>query len=255
MTSTLANVPSEISDSPSVGSLLAPGSVDTFVRPMPAEIWRQPMPRLKNPIFRLVVRSVASYGSRQLIGIRGFEHIGIDRDPFLLVSNHNQRLETVLLPSLLALHRSGRMVHFLADWPMKLIPPVALMYRCNQVITVTRKSARPAWLNVFRPLFQEKIPAFERALQTLEQGASVGIFPEGTMNRHPTQLLRGQTGAARLALASQVPIVPVGIRFPENPDGAPISDRSRMEIEIGPPFKLPETLEGSGKRAILEAHQ
>ena len=223
-------------------------------RPSWQDIWHEPMPHLTSPLHRGIVRTVAGYGRRQLVGIRGLEHVAVENDPFLFVVNHNQRLETVLLPSLLALRRRGKMVHFLADWPMKLLPPVALMYRCNQVITVTSKSARPRWLNLFRPLFQEKVPAFERALQALAHGASVGIFPEGTMNRHPTRLLRGQTGAARLALASGVPIVPAGIRFPDN-QGNRISDLSRLEVEIGPPITLPEATEVSEKRAIVETHQ
>jgi 1-acyl-sn-glycerol-3-phosphate acyltransferase len=44
-----------------------------------------------------------------------------------------------------------------------------------------------------------------------DQGLA-GIFPEGTVNPEPeTGLLRGRKGAARIALATEAPVVPVGV--------------------------------------------
>ena len=61
----------------------------------------------------------------------------------------------------------------------------------------------------------------ERAVQALRDGKALVIFPEGTIPgeedimRHEvepdTGLLRGHTGAVRLAVAAQVPIVPIGV--------------------------------------------
>jgi 1-acyl-sn-glycerol-3-phosphate acyltransferase len=54
--------------------------------------------------------------------------------------------------------------------------------------------------------------ALEEAIRTIHDGALAGIFPEGTVNPGPpSRLQRVRTGAARIALAADAPIVPVGI--------------------------------------------
>src|SRR6185295_18204009 len=58
------------------------------------------------------------------------------------------------------------------------------------------------------------------AIKQLERGAVIGIFPEGTRNKPSinhhweTELLRGKTGAARLAIATGAPVIPAAIRAP-----------------------------------------
>ena len=186
------------------------------------------------PVDRLIMRTAAMVFRRWLVGIRGLEHIELGGDPFLFVANHNQRIEAPMLPTFLLFGRQGIPVRFVADWPMKIVPGFARCYRIGRMITVTRKDARPRWLNIFRPLFDEKVPAFDRALAALCAGDSVGVFPEGTINRHPTRLLRGRTGAARLALMAGVPVVPAGIRFPEHDGETLIPDSARLSIDIDP---------------------
>jgi 1-acyl-sn-glycerol-3-phosphate acyltransferase len=54
--------------------------------------------------------------------------------------------------------------------------------------------------------------ALDVAIETIRGGALAGIFPEGTVNPEPEAgLLRGRRGAARIALATDAPVVPVGI--------------------------------------------
>jgi 1-acyl-sn-glycerol-3-phosphate acyltransferase len=54
--------------------------------------------------------------------------------------------------------------------------------------------------------------ALDVAIETIRGGALAGIFPEGTVNPEPEAgLLRGRKGAARIALATDAPVVPVGI--------------------------------------------
>lgn len=52
--------------------------------------------------------------------------------------------------------------------------------------------------------------AIATALELLEQGLVVGIFPEGTRSR-PGHVKRGKTGIARIAALSGAPVVPIGI--------------------------------------------
>lgn len=54
----------------------------------------------------------------------------------------------------------------------------------------------------------------DEALELLHHGGIIGIFIEGTRNFDHQSLVLGKTGAVRLALAAQCPIVPVGYAGP-----------------------------------------
>jgi 1-acyl-sn-glycerol-3-phosphate acyltransferase len=57
-------------------------------------------------------------------------------------------------------------------------------------------------------------PAFEEARRLLEAGRSVALFPEGWVSPQQGGFNSLRTGAARLALATGKPVVPVGIYLP-----------------------------------------
>jgi 1-acyl-sn-glycerol-3-phosphate acyltransferase len=56
--------------------------------------------------------------------------------------------------------------------------------------------------------------AFEEAYRLLEMGDSVALFPEGWVSPQEGGFNLPRTGAARLALLTGVPVVPVGIYLP-----------------------------------------
>jgi 1-acyl-sn-glycerol-3-phosphate acyltransferase len=189
---------------------------------------------------RFLLRSIYSVLRRDIVNVHGLEHLRTKHDPFVVVMNHSTRLEALLLPILFAFQRRGKLVRFIADWNFALIPGLATVLRAGETILLVRKPARPAFMNVFRPLFERSGPAFDRAAEVLRSGTPVGVFPEGTTNRHPGRLLRGFDGAAKLSLETGAPVLPVGIRFPGNARGEPIRDRSPMEIFIGQPLHPPQ---------------
>lgn len=182
-------------------------------------------------------------GQRQLTGVEGLEHISAARDPFIVALNHSQRPEAVLVPTWLVFFRRGRLIHFLSDWNFLMIPVVSQILRMNEPIIVGRKSAKPRWLNRVKPWFIDARPAMDLAADELRRQRSIGVFPEGTVNRNPHRLLRGLTGTARLSLSTGAAVVPVGIRFPDHPPGnpqsRPITDTSRFSVHIGPPLQPP----------------
>ena len=190
-------------------------------------------------IDRMLVRGVALIGRTKIHRLDGLEYIAPERDPFILAANHNTRLEAILLPALLLLVRHGRRIHFIADWNFRMIPGVDLLYRRAGAITVVRKPARPRLLNLMKPLFTDKVSPIEQARAYLMSGRSIGVFPEGTVNRDPLRLLRGRYGAARLSLETGAPVIPVGLRFPTVPRGTPIAEGSPMSIVIGEPLVPP----------------
>ncbi|MEM8960169.1 MAG: lysophospholipid acyltransferase family protein [Acidobacteriota bacterium] len=203
-------------------------------------IWRQPLPlRAYSPVDRVLIRSFVTYLHWRGLEVSGVEHVSEVNDPFVFVANHSQKPEAVLVPTVMVFFRRGRNIHFLADWPWLLMPIVSSLYRRSEVIRVMGKSPKLKFLNVFKPLFHVDSPAMDRAHERLQAGASVGIFPEGTVNRDPNHLLRGQSGAAMLAMRAGVPVVPAGIRFPDHRGDGPIGDFERMTIHVGAPLTPP----------------
>lgn len=93
------------------------------------------------------------------------------------------------------------------------------------------------------------------ALELLQQGLVVGVFPEGTRSR-PGQVKRGKTGIARIAAASGAPVVPVGCEtgafWPRGRSMPKLG--TPVYIDIGKPFTLdvkPEDI--TDKRRMREA--
>jgi 1-acyl-sn-glycerol-3-phosphate acyltransferase len=224
---------------PDLTGTLAAGSAQLSWRAAaPGLIVGCPLPHL-GAADRLLLRALALLASRHVTAIHGLQHIRPAMDPFILASNHSTRRESILVPAMLLLHRGGRLVHFLADWNFRLIPGVGLIYARAQVVTVTRKSARPRFLNCLKPLYRNAETSFERARAHLAAGRSIGIFPEGEVNRDRTALLRGRRGTARLSLEMGVPVVPMGIRFPGIHPAEPIPAGAAMELHIGAPLRPP----------------
>lgn len=99
------------------------------------------------------------------------------------------------------------------------------------------------------------LAAFDGAIPVLQSGDLVAVYPEGT--RSPDgRLYRGRTGAARLAVAAGVPIIPVGVIGTEmvQPIGAPMPrlgrGRGDVTIRFGKPI---DTVGRADDRGSLRA--
>lgn len=117
--------------------------------------------------------------------------------PAIVAGNHVSALDGVAL-ALTTSSRSRRMTRFLvaAEFFRKLWCGWAL--RLYRQIPLRRGQRDQGALDV--------------AIDTIRGGALAGIFPEGTVNPEPgAGLMRGRKGAARIALATEAPVVPVGI--------------------------------------------
>lgn len=91
----------------------------------------------------------------------------------------------------------GRLVRFLAKAGVFEVPVVGAIVRSAKQIPVYRMST-------------DASIAFRAAVAAVNEGECVAVYPEGTITRDPGMWpMRGKTGAARIALASGVPVIPI----------------------------------------------
>jgi 1-acyl-sn-glycerol-3-phosphate acyltransferase len=96
--------------------------------------------------------------------------------------------------------------------------------------------------------------ALRKALEILNSGELLGIYPEGT--RSPDgRLYRGKTGIARMALEAGVPVIPVAMinTFDIQPPGKLIPRIMRVGIKIGEPLDFSRYEGMSGDRFVLRS--
>lgn len=109
----------------------------------------------------------------------------------LLVANHASYADPPLLGSAMR-----RPVHFMAKAELFKIPFLSWALPRVNAFPVRRGGADRT--------------AIRTAIELLEAGEVIGIFPEGTRT-HTGELLPQQRGAAFIALKAKVPVVPVAI--------------------------------------------
>lgn len=168
----------------------------------------EPRPNLlPNPSFLswLLWRVVAPAINWRL-RLEGIDHLP-DRGAYVVAGNHSSYFDA---PSLSAAMYRARRVYL--QYPTK--PTVARAFRG----LVGHKGLTTIGMVPIDPTNRRTV--LDDVIAHLRRGGVVGIFPEGTRNKpslNPkwaTDMLKGKTGAARLALATNVPIIPVGISAP-----------------------------------------
>lgn len=147
--------------------------------------------------FWVWLTAVMFYPATWLLGRWRIE--GLDRvpssGPALLVSNHISYLDPVY--SAVFVHRARRVPRFLAKHSLWKIPVFGSILSGSGQIPVYRESMDA----------QRSLRAGTEALDT---DKVVVIYPEGTITRDPDGWpMHSRTGVARLALSSDVPVLPM----------------------------------------------
>jgi 1-acyl-sn-glycerol-3-phosphate acyltransferase len=137
------------------------------------------------------------YPTTRLVARRrfaGLEHIPAE-GPALVVCNHVSYLDPIY--TAVFVHRRGRIPRFLAKASLWSMPLARRALVGAEQIPVDRGSS-------------EATASLRAAEQALDEGKLVLIYPEGTVTRDPDHWpMQARTGVARLALARDVPVVPV----------------------------------------------
>ena len=166
---------------------------------------------------------------------------------YLLVPNHLSNVDPLCLCWYFM--KRDTAVRFLAKKSMFSVPVFGWIIKGMGLIPVNRDSNPSAVLAPTR--------------EALKAGEVVGIFPEGTLTRDPDQWpMEFKSGAARLALDTGVPVIPVSqwgpqdIMAPYNAKGMDMRPGRRVSYHFGEPVDLSDLMSPAGSQdhdAVNEA--
>ncbi|MGW2816959.1 lysophospholipid acyltransferase family protein [Streptomyces sp. NPDC001415] len=96
--------------------------------------------------------------------------------------------------------------------------------------------------------------ALDTALQVLDGGGVLGVFPEGTRS-HDGRLYKGKVGVAAMALRSGAPVVPVAMigTFEAQPKGRRLPRRVPITLRFGEPLDFSRYAGMENERLVLRA--
>lgn len=124
---------------------------------------------------------------------RGMEHLP-QEGGCLLVTNHVSEFDPIPFGHFVV--DNGRLPRFLGKAEVFAVPVVGRIVTSAKQIPVYRKSTDAAL-------------AFSAAVQAVNDGECVIVYPEGTISRDPDLWpMIGKTGAARIALTTGCPVIP-----------------------------------------------
>jgi len=177
--------------------------------------------------------------SREWIGGENIPETG----GFILALNHVSHVDPLTAAHLVYDH--GRLPRYLAKSGLFKTRIGALFFSAAGQIPVERLSTNA-------------VGAYDAAVEAVRRGECVVVYPEGTITRDPGGWpMTGKSGAARIALATGCPVIPVGQwgaqqllpAYSKKPDLFP---RKRIEMRVGPPVDLSDLLEQPRTNAVVQ---
>lgn len=148
-----------------------------------------------NPAFKFCARALIpllkAFTKRTWQGV---EHIP-QSGPAIVISNHLSYADVLFFAQFL--YQNGRAPRFIGKRSIFEVPVIGRILIGAGQIPVERETAHAS-------------KALDHAVAALKAGHLIGIYPEGTLTRDEKLWpMVAKTGAARLAIISQLPIIPV----------------------------------------------
>jgi putative phosphoserine phosphatase/1-acylglycerol-3-phosphate O-acyltransferase len=168
--------------------------------------------------------------------------------PAILVGNHRSYFD---IPAIIQMMRpTGRTGRILAKKEVLDVPVVGSLLTALGGIPVDRAGGGKE--------------SFESAAVALEAGEIVCLLPQGTIPRGEAffdPVLKGRSGAARLAEATRAPVIPFGVWGSEQvwPRSSPVprvlnvADPPTVRVRVGPPVELKYRSAVADTRRIMSA--
>jgi 1-acyl-sn-glycerol-3-phosphate acyltransferase len=187
------------------------------------------------PVFRTleIAAEVAMRATATRITYHGLENIPATGGAVAAI-NHTSYID--FLPAALAVHYRKRRMRFMIKSEMQEVKIVGWLIKHTGTISVDRSAGAGA---------------YAVAVQALRDGEIVGVYPEATISRS-FELKEFKTGAVRMALEAQVPIVPIivwGAHRAWTKDHPKSLGRNKLPITISVGEPIPPT----GTMAELDA--
>jgi 1-acyl-sn-glycerol-3-phosphate acyltransferase len=148
---------------------------------------------------------------------------------FVVCPNHLSHVDPFVFAHFL--YDNGHPPFFLGKSGVFEIPIIGRLLTAAQQIPVQRGTSHAA-------------EAFSAAVAAVREGKCVPIFPEGTLTRDPQIWpMTGKTGAARVALTTRCPVIPVAQWGPQEIQAPYAKElhllpRKTMRLIAGPPVDL-----------------
>lgn len=179
------------------------------------------------------------------IEITGQEHLPVE-GPYVLAPNHYSEFDPLVLA--VATWRLGRAPRFMAKESLFRVPVLGWALRATGMVPVARSSSAAAAKQTL-----------EQSESLVEHGRGVIVYPEGTLTRDPDMWpMRGKTGAVRLAIAGDIPVIPVATWGVDQimPRYGKLSfwpPRKRVQVRLGPASDLSAFRGASGSAKLVAA--
>lgn len=163
---------------------------------------------------------------------------------FIVCPNHVTEIDPLVISHFLYNHKV--MPHFMAKASLFKIPVVGGILRTIRQVPVDRASGGAA-------------RSLEAAREAIRDGGGIIVYPEGTLTRDPDMWpMKGHTGAARLALQTGAPVVPIahwGAQevFPRYAKRLYLFPRRTSRVLVGDPVDLSDFRGGPMTKSSLEA--
>ena len=161
----------------------------------------------------------------------------------IIVPNHVSHFDPLVVAHYI--YGAGRWPRFLGKASLWRVPVLGFLLRKTLQIPVERGSV-------------EAVKSLDALIDALHSGGAVVIYPEGTTTREPDLWpMRGKTGAARLALVTGAPVVPVAnwgaeTVFDPRTNRLKVHLRTPVTVAAGKPIDLSRWAGANPSRVVLE---
>ena len=152
------------------------------------------------------------------------------KGPYIVASNHKRRIDPFVIGLAFPLTNKIYPIRFMTADGFLKIPILAQYIRL---------------MGGFPTYYKQGIDkSLELPLKILNEGVSVGYFPEGSMNKSDV-LKEAKRGVAVLAFKSKAPILPVAIKY----------SGSKIKVTFGAPFLLPEVVPTNPHEPSVDSYE
>ena len=184
-----------------------------------------------NSLFYNIIWHIFVWPVRLIFPVRAVNPEKLPKDGCILCANHTSMLDVLILSA-----STGRQIRYMAKAELFRIPLLKQLITALGAYPVNRSGA--------------DVSSIRRTISMIEEGAVVGIFPQGT--RHPGADPAGtpiRHGVGMIAWHAKCPLVPAFIRTKNNR----VRPFCRSELIIGDPIPFDGLGFSEGGRAEYKA--